>query len=75
MGFFRIEMGSNLLGIEKKVAWATPGTFTEANFHPCFEDGSNCGPKTMKYVDPGSFGNSHPMSPASMRRWPQAIVW
>ena len=28
MGFFRIELGKNLLGIEANVVWATPGTFT-----------------------------------------------
>jgi len=57
MGFFRIEMGKNLLGIEGEIAWATPGTWTEANI-PCYEDGSNCdGGDTDKwiqkeYVDP-----------------------
>lgn len=41
MGFFRIEMGKNALGIESEIAWATPGFFTVDNF-PCNEDGSNC---------------------------------
>eukprot|EP00579_Thalassiosira_antarctica_P010750 CAMPEP_0201917668 /NCGR_PEP_ID=MMETSP0903-20130614/6994_1 /ASSEMBLY_ACC=CAM_ASM_000552 /TAXON_ID=420261 /ORGANISM="Thalassiosira antarctica, Strain CCMP982" /LENGTH=424 /DNA_ID=CAMNT_0048453767 /DNA_START=170 /DNA_END=1444 /DNA_ORIENTATION=+ len=27
MGFFRIELGSNLLGVEENFAWATPGTW------------------------------------------------
>jgi len=59
MGFFRIEMGSNLLGIEGEIAWATPGTWTELNV-PCNEDGSNCdGGKydryvQKEYVDPSS---------------------
>lgn len=41
MGYFRVEMGSNLLGIESAVAWATPQAFTEKNF-PCSENGKNC---------------------------------
>lgn len=44
-------MGSNILGVEKKVAWATPGIFTASNY-PCFEDGSNCGPVSSTYTDP-----------------------
>jgi cathepsin X len=28
MGFFRIELGKNLLGIEAHLAWATPGMFS-----------------------------------------------
>jgi len=57
MGFFRIEMGNDLLGIESEVAWATPGTWTETNV-PCDEDGANCsGSESMstiqkEYVDP-----------------------
>jgi cathepsin X len=51
MGFFRIAMGKNLLGIEKKIAWATPGIFSETNY-PCFEDGKNCGPQRGVYIDP-----------------------
>jgi cathepsin X len=51
MGFFRIAMGKNLLGIEKKIAWATPGIFSETNY-PCFEDGKNCGPQHGVYIDP-----------------------
>ena len=41
MGYMRVEMGSNLLGLEGEVAWVTPKTWTEQNF-PCFEDGKNC---------------------------------
>ena len=51
MGFFRIAMGKNLLGIESGISWATPGNFTVTNF-PCFENGKNCGPATQRYVDP-----------------------
>jgi hypothetical protein len=62
MGYFRILMGKNALGIESEVAWATPGEFTVHN-KPCYEDGSNCQgtedeaiarPRylTMKYQDP-----------------------
>ena len=41
LGYFRIELGKNLLGIESHISWATPGTFTTQNFH-CFKDGRNC---------------------------------
>jgi cathepsin X len=54
MGYFRILMGHNSLGIELEVAWATPGSFTIHNV-PCHEDGSNCNGSKMKsqtYVDP-----------------------
>jgi cathepsin X len=53
MGFFRIEMGKNLLGIESDIAWATPGEFTVKNF-PCDEDGKNCNGGIQKYLDPSS---------------------
>ena len=55
-------IGSNLLGIEESVAWATPGKFTTANI-PCGEGGSGCGGKegdahgphrTQFYVDPST---------------------
>ena len=52
LGFFRVELGKNLLGIENNVAWATPGTFSISNF-PCAEDGHNC--RTVHhYVDPSN---------------------
>merc|ERR1712232_31412 len=52
MGYFRIAMGENLLGIEGEIAWATPGTFTVNNF-PCAEDGKNCHADGVQYyVDP-----------------------
>merc|ERR1712151_1257007 len=41
LGYFRIKMGGNQLGIENSCSWATPGSFTELNF-PCNEDGTNC---------------------------------
>jgi len=41
-GFFRVATGSNMLGLEAGVAWATPGTFTIKNM-PCSEDGNTCG--------------------------------
>mmetsp|Transcript_14832 Transcript_14832/g.28264 ORF Transcript_14832/g.28264 Transcript_14832/m.28264 type:complete len:384 (-) Transcript_14832:154-1305(-) len=56
MSFFRILAGSNVLAIEKKIAWATPGHFSVENF-PCHVDGQNCHgePSTLSaqyYVDP-----------------------
>lgn len=52
LGFFRIELGKNLLGIEGHISWATPGSFTIHNF-PCQKDGSNCN-RDQKYVDPST---------------------
>jgi hypothetical protein len=55
-------IGSNLLGIEESVAWATPGQFTVANI-PCGEGGAGCGGedgdtdgphRTQFYVDPST---------------------
>jgi hypothetical protein len=58
MGYMRLAMGKNLLGIEGEVAWVTPGTFTVHNF-PCTEDGKNCDHRhrnpvveTQTYTDP-----------------------
>ena len=56
MGYMRLAVGKNLLGIEGEVAWATPGTFTVHNF-PCSEDGKNCvidkpAVETVQYQDP-----------------------
>mmetsp|Transcript_8889 Transcript_8889/g.12729 ORF Transcript_8889/g.12729 Transcript_8889/m.12729 type:complete len:358 (+) Transcript_8889:102-1175(+) len=59
-GFFRIETGKNLLGIENECAWATPGSFTVRNM-PCSEDGAECegkeGMKTIQqeYIDPSVY--------------------
>jgi cathepsin X len=52
MGYMRIEMGKNLLGIEGEIAWATPGSFTVINF-PCYENGENC-VQQQEFVDPSS---------------------
>lgn len=41
MGYMRVEMGGNLLGLEGEVAWVTPQSWTEKNF-PCAENGKNC---------------------------------
>lgn len=60
LGYFRIVMGHNSLGIESSIAWATPAAFTVENY-PCNEDGSNCqgdnnqhqgGVRTQYYEDP-----------------------
>lgn len=51
MGYFRLTMGGNQLGIESECSWAVPGTFTEQNF-PCFEDGSNCDSAQGRFIDP-----------------------
>lgn len=41
LGYMKLKLGSNLLGIEGEIAWATPGSYTVHNF-PCSEDGKNC---------------------------------
>jgi cathepsin X len=51
MGYFRVLMGHNVIGIETKIIWATPGNFTVMNY-PCFVDGKNCAPSTQTYMDP-----------------------
>jgi len=52
MGYMRLEMGKNLLGIEGEIAWVVPGTYTSHNY-ACYEDGSNCVSKEV-YVDPSN---------------------
>lgn len=41
-GFVRVEMGRNALSLEGGCAWAVPGTFTDGDNFPCYEDGTNC---------------------------------
>lgn len=41
LGFMRLVLGENQLGIEKSCAFAIPGNWTMQNV-PCYEDGSNC---------------------------------
>jgi len=41
LGFMKLVLGENQLGIEKTCAFAMPGNWTINNV-PCFEDGSNC---------------------------------
>jgi cathepsin X len=41
LGFMRLILGENQLGIEKTCAFAIPATWTTRNV-PCYEDGSNC---------------------------------
>ncbi|KAL7442107.1 hypothetical protein ACHAXH_006643 [Discostella pseudostelligera] len=55
-GFFRVEMGKNILGVEEKISWATPGSWTEKNV-PCSEDGTICGDEAV-----GLEGNMKVMS-------------
>ena len=63
MGFLRVKTGSNLLGIESTVAWASIGQFTTDNNYPCGEAGEGCGGdgsggdgphRTQYYVDPST---------------------
>jgi cathepsin X len=48
LGYIRVAIGDNILGVESDGAWATLGSWTETNFG-CFEDGTNC---VGTYVDP-----------------------
>ena len=41
LGFMRLVLGENQLGIEKTCAYAIPGNWTLHNKH-CYEDGRNC---------------------------------
>ena len=41
LGFFRLKLGTNQLGIEGECSWAIPGKWTQHNY-PCDEDGANC---------------------------------
>ena len=41
MGFFRVLLGKNVLGLENGAGWATPLGWTENNF-PCGEAGEGC---------------------------------
>ena len=41
MGFVRLVLGENQLGIERSCAWAIPDSWTETNV-PCDENGKNC---------------------------------
>ena len=67
MGYMRLEVGKNLLGIEGEVAWATPGQFTVHNF-PCNEDGSNCVIKNRPVVATQKFEDPSANVPALERR-------
>jgi len=50
LGFMRLVLGENQLGIEKTCAYAIPGNWTIHNV-PCYEDGSNCNTSTSKQVN------------------------
>mmetsp|Transcript_18948 Transcript_18948/g.45758 ORF Transcript_18948/g.45758 Transcript_18948/m.45758 type:complete len:380 (-) Transcript_18948:177-1316(-) len=52
MGYMRLELGKNLLGIEGEIAWVVPGKYTTTNY-ACYEDGSNC-VVNKEYVDPSN---------------------
>ena len=60
MGFFRVELGKNLLGVEGHISWATPGTFSTRNV-PCAKDGSNCGVMENSVADGGVMLHQSPL--------------
>jgi cathepsin X len=51
MGFGRVKLGSNVLGIEHKIIWAVPGVFSTRN-KACHANAKNCPPISQKYTDP-----------------------
>lgn len=51
LGFYRIKLGDNQLGMDRNCVWATPGQFSETNY-ACYEDGANCKSTFTKYEDP-----------------------
>jgi cathepsin X len=54
LGFFRVELGKNLLMIESNVAWATPGRVSDSNFL-CDADGRQCQEQyDYRYLDPSN---------------------
>ena len=65
LGFFRVAMGDDQLGLESECAWATPKEWTETNT-ACFEDGANClaEERTIRatYVDPATTETKKPDS-------------
>jgi Papain family cysteine protease len=61
MGYFRIELGKNLLQIESNIDWATPGEFTVGKWADCdasraeaMMGGESCY-YGLKYVDPSEY--------------------
>jgi len=69
MGFVKVEMGKNALGIESEVSWATPGTFTVVN-KPCFENGKNCATQGTHFYEDPSFkaGNVEMITQRKLRK-------
>ncbi len=49
MSFFRLALGTNMLGIEKEVSWVTVKDFTLNNV-PCYEDGRNCNLAALNFI-------------------------
>ena len=49
MSFFRLALGTNMLGIEFEVSWATLQDFSLKNV-PCHEDGRNCNLAAMNFI-------------------------
>jgi cathepsin X len=49
MSFFRLQLGTNMLGVEKEISWATIYDFSIENV-PCYEDGRNCNMAALSFV-------------------------
>ena len=67
LGFFRVELGKNLLMIESNIAWASPGTFsTWRSGGGGGGDGRGVagGLVHHEYVDPSTFFRKQPDQPS-----------
>jgi len=45
LGWFKVKMGNDVLGLEHHCSWGVPKESVQPNF-PCYEDGSNCNAAT-----------------------------
>ena len=49
MSFFRLQLGTNMLGVEQEISWATIRDFSIKNV-PCYEDGRNCNMAALNFI-------------------------
>lgn len=49
MSFFRLALGTNMLGIEHEISWVTVKDFSLTNV-PCHEDGRNCNLAALNFI-------------------------
>jgi cathepsin X len=49
MSFFRLQLGTNMLGVEKEISWVTIKDFSIENV-PCYQDARNCNLAAMNFI-------------------------